>query len=345
MRRDTRVGLVLGAGGVLGGAWLVGALHALRSELRWEPRNAAHLVGTSAGATMAALLAAGVGADDLLPEAARTMKDTRDVQPETDWLLLELAAEANYRLAGQVPRPIPGSLGLCLAGLRQPGFWTPFRLLSGLAPRGHISTDPIKRTIRRAQKHLKQDGWPVGRTCWLVATDYLTGRRTVFGREDAPAAELADAAAASCAIPGFFEPQRIDGRLYVDGGLGSLSHLDLLAGAGLDLAICLNPMSSREGSAGWSPLEQVSRAFSRAAAWQLRREAERVRRFGTPIVLLEPCAEDLALMGGNMMDAKKAIEVAQLASESVAAQLRSLLDGKRLSEATIRTVRELPTAA
>jgi hypothetical protein len=30
-----RVGLVLGAGGVLGGAWLVGALHALAMETGW----------------------------------------------------------------------------------------------------------------------------------------------------------------------------------------------------------------------------------------------------------------------------------------------------------------------
>ena len=32
-----RVGLVLGAGGVLGGAWLVGALHALATETGWDP--------------------------------------------------------------------------------------------------------------------------------------------------------------------------------------------------------------------------------------------------------------------------------------------------------------------
>jgi NTE family protein len=343
MRRETRVGLVLGAGGVLGGAWLVGALHALRSELKWEPRSATHLVGTSAGATMAALLAAGVGADDLLPEAARTVKDTGDIAADSDWLLLELAAEANYRFAGHVPKPIPGSLGLCLAGLRSPGFWTPFRLISGLAPRGLVSTEPIKRTIRRV--HEDGGSWPQDHACWIVATDYISGRRVVFGQEDSPHADLPDAVAASCAIPGFFEPQRIDGRLYVDGGIGSLSHLDLLAGAGLDLAICLNPMSARDRSAGWSPMGQMARAFARAAAWQLRREAERVRRYGTPVVLLEPCAEDLALMGNNLMEARKAIEVAQLASETVAAQLRELLEGGRLPDATVRTVRDLPAAA
>ena len=32
-----RIGLVLGAGGVLGGAWLTGALHAIASETGWDP--------------------------------------------------------------------------------------------------------------------------------------------------------------------------------------------------------------------------------------------------------------------------------------------------------------------
>lgn len=342
MRRQARVGLVLGAGGVLGGAWLVGGLHALRSELGWEPRDASHLVGTSAGATMAALLAAGVGSADLLPEAARTLEDAEKIDPDADWLLLELTAEANYQMTSRVPKPLPGSLGLCLSGLRSPGFWTPFRLLSGLAPRGLVSTEPIKRTIRRVH-----DGgrWPSDRACWIVACDYISGRRTVFGREDSPSADLPAAVAASCAIPGFFEPESIGGRLYVDGGLGSLANLDLLAGAGLDLVICLNPMSGRERSAGWSPLEQIARAFAKAAAWQLRREAERVRRYGTPVVLLEPCVEDVATMGSNLMEASKALEVAQLASETVAAQLRDLLTGGRLPASTIQAVRDLPVAA
>src|SRR3954453_5558576 len=61
--RDTdrpRVGLVLGAGGVLGGAWLVGALHALASETGWDPGSADPIVGTPAGAMIAGLSAGGV---------------------------------------------------------------------------------------------------------------------------------------------------------------------------------------------------------------------------------------------------------------------------------------------
>src|SRR5947209_12884916 len=62
MSSDThpRVGLVLGAGGVLGGAWLVGALHALASESGWDPGSSDYIVGTSAGSMIGALAASGV---------------------------------------------------------------------------------------------------------------------------------------------------------------------------------------------------------------------------------------------------------------------------------------------
>src|ERR671914_2531598 len=55
-----KVGLVLGAGGVMGGAWLTGGLDALAKETGWDPAEADYVVGTSAGAMIGALLAGGV---------------------------------------------------------------------------------------------------------------------------------------------------------------------------------------------------------------------------------------------------------------------------------------------
>src|SRR2546423_13010600 len=59
-RVSPRVGLVLGAGGVMGGAWLTGALEALATETGWDPARAERIVGTSAGSLMGALLASGI---------------------------------------------------------------------------------------------------------------------------------------------------------------------------------------------------------------------------------------------------------------------------------------------
>ena len=55
-----RVGLVLGAGGIQGGAWLTGGLDALAEETGWDPAEADYVVGTSAGSMIGALCASGI---------------------------------------------------------------------------------------------------------------------------------------------------------------------------------------------------------------------------------------------------------------------------------------------
>src|SRR4051812_42147667 len=59
-KKGPRVGLVLGAGGVMGGAWLTGGLEAIARETGWDPAEAEYIVGTSAGSMMGGLLASGV---------------------------------------------------------------------------------------------------------------------------------------------------------------------------------------------------------------------------------------------------------------------------------------------
>ncbi len=54
-----KVGLVLGAGGVMGGAWHTGGLHALAAS-RLGSATADIIVGTSAGSLIGSFFAAGV---------------------------------------------------------------------------------------------------------------------------------------------------------------------------------------------------------------------------------------------------------------------------------------------
>jgi NTE family protein len=69
--------------------------------------------------------------------------------------------------------------------------------------------------------------WP-DRPVLLPAIDALTGELTVFSRDSGVA--LVDAVAASCAVPGIWPPVTINGRRYIDGGVGSATHADLAAG-------------------------------------------------------------------------------------------------------------------
>ncbi len=291
----SRVGLVLGGGGVLGGAWEAGALHALKQETGWDPCGADTFIGTSVGSLVVAMLAA-------------------EVQPDLD--LIE-AAEHHMEA---FPWPIPGSWDLGFSGAKERGPRKWIMTVAGLLPRGPLSTQPIQESIERRIPR----GWPPRRRLWITATDYCTGERVVFGRVGAPAADLPAAVAASCAIPGVYRPVGIGGRLYVDGGLYSATSMDLLIGVGLDLAICLNPMSSQ----GVTPrprklADRLQGLAEHAAHRSLIAEAEALRASGTPAVLIEPGPEDLAAMGLNLMNRKRAHFVFETAAKTVANQLRS----------------------
>lgn len=76
----------------------------------------------------------------------------------------------------------------------------------------------------------------------------------------------------SRAIPGFFEPVPINGRRYVDGGLNSLCHLDLLEGSDLDVVLCFSAMTAPLQRPGAQLLQRAVQSLFAAAAEQLDRQ-------------------------------------------------------------------------
>ena len=65
LARRPRTGLVLGAGGVVGAAWMTGALHAVQQRLDVAVGDVNLIVGTSAGSVLAAALRCGVTLDEM----------------------------------------------------------------------------------------------------------------------------------------------------------------------------------------------------------------------------------------------------------------------------------------
>ncbi|HEX6714664.1 MAG TPA: patatin-like phospholipase family protein [Thermoleophilaceae bacterium] len=314
-----KVGLVLGAGGVLGGAWLTGGLAALADETGWDPGSADHVVGTSAGSVIGSLVASGVPPWFMVAHSAGESFEglvDADGKPASS---ASRSAGAVFKLHRGLPALGPGSWRLGLATIRNPLMYTPAAAMAAWLPSGLISNESIKDVIRR----VVPSGWTEHPNTWIVACDYDSGRRVPFGRPGAPEADLPDAVAASCAIPGFYRPVRIGGRRYVDGGIYSASNLDLLADAGLDLIVCLNPTSTLEPRTSGNPLDRVVDAVRRGAGRRLGYEARKVRARGTEVVLIQPLAEDLALMGRNLMRGKQRHEVIETARRTVAEQLRA----------------------
>jgi NTE family protein len=314
-----KVGLVLGAGGVLGGAWLTGGLAALAEETGWDPGAADYIVGTSAGSVIGSLVAADVPPWFMVAHSAGESFEGLVDADGNPAATASRSGGAVFKLHRALPSLGPGSWRLGVAAMRNPMRYTPTAAVAAWLPVGLISNESIKDVVRRVVR----TGWTDHPNTWIVACDYGTGRRVPFGRPDAPEADLPDAVAASCAIPGFYRPVEIGGRRYVDGGVYSPSNLDLLAGAGLDLIVCLNPTSTLEPQASWNPLDRVADGVRRAAGRRLGYEARKVRAKGTEVVLIQPIADDLALMGRNLMRRRGRHALIETARRTVAAQLRS----------------------
>jgi NTE family protein len=309
----TRTGIVLGAGGVLGAAWTIGALAALQQERAIDPRDAEVLVGTSAGSVLAGFLGCGVGVDVLLDHQRGIVNaEAPDISYDPD-------RDSGGALP-PLPRPGIGSARGVLSTALRPWKVTPMGALSAVLPQGRGSLDPIGTLVDAV---CPRGAWAAHPQTWIVAMDYDSGRRVAFGRDGAPHASLRDAVMASCAIPGWYTPIRIGGRRYVDGGACSPTSLDLVASLELDEVVVLSPMTSLELDRPASVAGRLERRFRRLVTKRLVNEVRKVTAAGTPVTLLGPGAEDLAAIGANMMDPSRRELVLDTSLRTSAAALRA----------------------
>ena len=308
-----RRGLVLGAGGVLGGAWMIGALRALEEAEGLDPRTAEVIVGTSAGSVLAALLGAGIGSQTLVAHQRGILLEG---DPRLDY-------DHDTGAGGPLPpwpHLHPGSARLLLRTLTSPRSRPPAVAITAFLPEGRGSLDALRPLVESVAG---DDGWVPHPATWVVAMDHDTGRRVAFGRTGAPPADLADAVMASCAIPGWYAPVTIGDRRYLDGGVCSPFNADLLAGLGLDEVYVLAPMASLRLDAASSVPVRVERTLRRAATRRLLREVDKVRRSGTAVTLLCPGPEDLEVIGANLMDPRRRERVLERSLRTVATLLRA----------------------
>jgi NTE family protein len=281
--------LVLAAGGIAGEAWMTGVLAGIEDAHGLVFARTEQLVGTSAGAIIAAVLAAG---EPLRRPPAATEPDG-DAPPDApgQTSLLAGGVRALASAAWAASAPLTTSVWARGAGLGALGRALAFTRL----PSGGQSLDRLRTAPELARARF--DG-----RLRIVAVDRDSGRRVVFGAPGAPPAPVGAAVAASCAVPGIFAPVAIGGRTYVDGGAWSLTNLDVPR-IGRDTHIlCLNvfgAMALRDTPPALAALRAGARVSEAV-------EAQIVRRRGGTLRTIVPDAGSVAAIAGRLMDRGRA---------------------------------------
>jgi predicted acylesterase/phospholipase RssA len=255
----------------------------------WNPDGAEVVIGTSSGAFVSAL----VRNDSLTLDSLVRHDDERsDV---ADRIRGHIYQRGGSRDVGNWVRH-----GLA-PGLRRPGV----TLFMG-SPAPYHSRGLADWVTSQIGEEAATS-WPDKPTA-IVAYDIEARQRTVFGAADHPDVGLAEAVAASTAIPLLFRPFPIDGRLYVDGGVASGTHADLVLGHSrpLDLVLIVAPMAAELHRKRALIHEKM---FDRVGRKSLNIEKELIREAwpDCEIVTLTPSASVQNVMRPNPMDAARAV--------------------------------------
>ncbi len=308
----TRVGLVLGAGGIAGQAYQAGVLAALEADLGWDARTADLIVGTSAGSITATLLRGRVSARDLAAWTTRTPLSVEGQLLE-DLFGPQYPELEPFGASHVLRRPsLPGPAlvrRLLLRPWQPPGVGL---LLTLLAP-GRTDVCQLLKPLRIVEA----TGWPDG-NLWICAVRRRDGRRVVFGRPGSPQAPLHLAVSASCAVPGYFAPVTIDGIAYVDGGVHSPTNAAVLSRQDLDLVIVVSAMSG-----GQRIPTDVAGMVRRHAGFRLALELRALRAAGLKVLLFEPDTAVLGVMGNDWMSRDRVDDITRAAFTSAHTKARN----------------------
>ncbi|MDT5235527.1 MAG: hypothetical protein QOF47_1514 [Mycobacterium sp.] len=261
---------MLAGGGLAGIGWETGILRGIADE---APETAKALldldvlVGTSAGSTVAAQLASGLALDVLFDR--QTAASSTELNPDVG--IDEITA-------------------LFVTAMLTPNTTTAEKLqkIGSVA----LSTQTVTEAVRRnvIAQRLPSHDWP-DRVLRISAIDTATGELVMFDRSSGVG--LIDAVAASCAVPAVWPPVTIEGRRYMDGGVGSSVNLALANDC--DIAVVLVPSGrSAPSPFGGGAAEEVDALGG--SAFGVYADDESIAAFG-PNPLDPACSKPSALAG------------------------------------------------
>ena len=215
----TKVGLILGGGGIVGIAWETAVLAGLQDACGFDPSESAVVVGTSAGSVVGAIVALGKNLTEVAGQlrADRTSRAGTTTPPDFSSGAM---AEIFSLFQSEAGRTREGALRMGeLAMKAEPA----------------LTEDAFLKSFDRT---VGTDVWP-DVDLRVTSTNCRTGERAVWDKTSG--IPLQRAVASSCAIPGFYPTVSFNGEHYMDGPRGMGYNADIVRNHGLDAVLFLGP--------------------------------------------------------------------------------------------------------
>jgi NTE family protein len=339
-RRQSKTALVLGGGGFTGGVYEIGALRALDLLAVNRTINEFDVyVGTSAGAFIASMVANGI-----TPEEMMRVVNSDLPSPLSD-ISLGMLLQPNYggfvRKSITFPLRVAGVARELLSHLREVSAVDIVNGLAGGLPSGVYSGRGIESYVEQAlaDPDRTNDFRLLDHELYLTATDLDSTERVVMGDGEWMDVPISTAVAASGALPMLYEPVRIDGREFIDGGIRSTTNIDVAVEHGAKFIVVINPVvpfvndlrkriptimgtrSRRVSDMGFTAIgNQAFRLLSHERLHIAVQHWEE-RYPGVDIILIEPEFDDELMFGTSIMDYSARLEIAKHGFESVTLKL------------------------
>lgn len=331
-----RRGLVCAGGGVTGAIYEIGVLAALEERLDgFSLTDCDVFVGVSAGSYVGTLVASGVSPSDLY----RNATDPRGSDLDQLSLFRPNLGEIAARLV-----TAPLTLAESLRDLyrnREDMTVTDFvASFAGLLPSGFFLLEGLEAWMTGflTAEGRTNDFGALARKLRVVAVELDTGETRVFGEPGNDSVPISRAVAASCALPGFFRPVRIDGVDYIDGGVVKTAHISLALKERCGLVLCVNPIvpARYSLSRGLLPIRRdqgalashgllpiLDQVFRLTLHSRLQYGLARYRREHpeADIVVFEPKPEELPRLMRSIMRTSGRIRIAEYAYRSTLRKL------------------------
>jgi NTE family protein len=339
-KKQSKTALVLGGGGFTGGVYEIGALRALDLLAVNRTINDFDVyVGTSAGAFVASMVANGITPEEMMRVINRDLPS-----PLAD-IDLGTLLQPNYggflRKSLTFPLRVAGVAKEFVSHL---GEISAVDLVNGLAgglPSGVYSGSGIERYVDEAlaDPDRTNDFRLLSSELYLTATDLDSTERVVMGEGEWIDVPISTAVAASGALPMIYEPVRVNGREFIDGGIRSTTNIDVAVEHGAKFIVVVNPVvpfvndfrkriptimgtrARRISDMGFTAIgNQAFRLLSHERLHIAVQHWEE-RYPGVDIILIEPEFDDELMFGTSILDYSARLEIAKHGFESVTLKL------------------------